>query len=163
MEFTTIRVAQKRSQIRLRAEVKYDMFSKELDKFIVINNIFSIDEGKKIFDYIEDQGPLKFMSERFKNLLEENNIKGLQFYPIIIENTDLKYFYYIENQCESIYKKDEDGDRIYGTFQIDLASWDGSDIFHLKDSGATVCTSRVKEIIEKAKITNVEFEDLSKY
>jgi hypothetical protein len=163
MEFTTIRVAQKRSQIRIKAKVKYDMFSKELNEFIIKNNIFRVDEGKKFFDYIEDQGPLKFMSEKFKNLIEDNDIKGLQFFPIIIEGTDVKYYYYIENQCNSIYEKDEDGDRIYGTFQVDLDSWDGSDIFYLKDSGATVCTPRVKEIIEKAKITNIEFEDLSNY
>jgi hypothetical protein len=163
MEFTTIRLAHKRSQILLKSKVKYDMFSKGLDEFIVKNNIFSINEGKKFFDYIGDQGPLQFMSEKFKNLIEDNNIKGIQFYPIIINGTDFKYYYYKENQCSSIYDKDEDGDRIYGTFKVDMASWDGSDIFYLKDSGATVCNTRVKEIIEKAKISNVEFQDLSKY
>lgn len=103
------------------------------------------------------------MSERFKNLIEENNIKGLEFFPIIIEGIDLNYYYYIEDECNSFYERDEDGDRVYGSFQIDLSTWSGTDIFYLKDSGATVCTLRVKEIIEKAKITNVEFEELSKY
>lgn len=165
MEFTTIMLGQKRSQIKLKSIVKYDMFNIYPDLlFIKENNNFKADEGKKFFDFIGDQGPLKFMSERLKNLLEDNGITGLKFFPIIIKGIDLKYYGYVKkNIINSIYKKDEDGDRIYGTFQVDMDSWDGSDIFSIKDCGATVCTLRVKEIIEKAKITNVEFEDLSKY
>ena len=38
--------------------------------------------------------------------------------------------------------------------------WDGSDIFYLEETFISVCTERVKEIIEKAKITNISFEPL---
>ncbi len=163
MKFTTIQLTHKRSEIILEAKVKYELFNSNLDDFVIKNNIFRIDEGTKLYDFIGDQGPLKFISENFKNLLEDNNITGLKYYPIIIEGENLKYYYYTTEQNNSIYEKDEDGDRIYGTFQVDIESWNGADIFYLKDSGATVCTLRVKEIIEKAKITNIDFEDLSNY
>lgn len=163
MEFTTIGLAHKRSEILLEAIVKYELFNSNLDEFVIKNNIFRIDAGKIFYDFIGDQGSLKFISETFKNLLEENNITGLKYYPIIIQGENLKYYYYTTEQNNSIYERDADGDRIYGTFQVDLESWNGADIFYLKDSGATVCTLRVKEIIEKAKITNIYFEDLSNY
>lgn len=163
MKFTTIRLANKRSQIRLEAKVKYELFSPFQEKFVIENNKFIVDEGNKFFDLIGDQGPLKFVSEKFKTIFEENKIAGITFYPIIIDGVDLSYYFYTLVECNSIYEKDEDGDRIYGTFQVDMSSWDGSEIFYLKDSGATVCSLRVKEIIEKNKLSNIEFEDLSEY
>lgn len=165
MEFYTIHLSQKRSQVKLQAKVKYDMFSifPELT-FIKENNVFTVDEGKKYFDFIGDQGPLEFMSERFKNLIEENNITGLEFFPIIIENFDLKYYGYVRMHIiNSIFENDDEGNLIHGSLKVDLDSWQGVEIFKLKNCGGMVCTSRVKEIIEKAKITNVEFDDLSKY
>lgn len=166
MNFYTIQLGQKRSQVRLRAKVKYDMFKiyPELT-FIKENNVFCVDEGKLFFDFIGDQGPLKFMSERVKNLIDENGITGLEFFPIIIEGIDLKYYGYVKKkQFNSLCEYDEDGDFIHGTIKVDMSSWDGkTDIFSIKDCGATVCTPRVKDILEKAKITNIEFEELSKY
>lgn len=166
MEFFTIQLGQKRSQVILKSKEKYDMFKiyPELI-FIKENNIFSVDDGKIFFDFIGDQGPLEFVSERFKSIIEENNISGLEFFPIIIEDIDLKYFGFVEKkQFNSLCEYDEDGDFIHGTLKVDLSSWDReTDIFSIKDSGATVCTARIKEIIEKAKITNIVFEDLSKY
>lgn len=47
--------------------------------------------------------------------------------------------------------------------QIDFASWTGEEFFYLKDSGATVCSLKVKELMGKNNITNVSFEDLDKY
>ncbi|MEN2402535.1 hypothetical protein GKZ90_0022280 [Flavobacterium sp. MC2016-06] len=164
MDFTTIILENKRSSVIIKANIKYDMFKIFPDLlFIKENNVFKVDEGKIFFDFIGDQGPLKFMSEQFKNLLEDNGIKGLEFFPIIMEGIDLKYYGYTKKTFNSYCKYDEDGDSVYGTFEVDMTLWDGSDIFFLKDSGATVCTPRVREIIEKAKITNVEFKDLSKY
>lgn len=68
-----------------------------------------------------------------------------------------------ETQIDSICEYDSDGDRIYGTFQIDFTSWDGEEFFYLKDSGATVCSLRIKELIIKNNISNVFFENLDRY
>ena len=165
MEFTTIVLENKSCSVIIKSNVKYDMFSIFPDLlFIKENNVFKVDEGNQFYDFIGDQGPLKFMSERFKNLLEDNAITGLDFFPKIIENSELKYFGFVKKSTiNSFCEYDEDGDSVYGTFEIDMDSWDGSDIFSLKDSGATVCTQRVREIIEKAKISNIEFRDLTKY
>ncbi len=151
MEFTTIVLGHKKSQVILEAKEKYKLFDLDQDDFVIKNNIFRIDEGRNFYDFIGDQGPLKFMSERFKYFLEINNVKGIKFYPICIEETDLKYFFFKTNTCNSFYDKDEDGDRIYGTFKVDITSWDGSDIFYLRDSGATVCTMRVKKYLKMQK------------
>lgn len=69
----------------------------------------------------------------------------------------------LETQIDSICEHDSDGDHIYGTFQIDFTSWNGEELFYLKDSGAIVCSLRVKELIERHNISNVSFEGLDKY
>lgn len=165
MNFTTIILENKKSAIIIKANTKYDLFNIFPDlSFIKENNVFQIAEGNTFFDFICDEGPLKFMSERFKNLLEDNNVTGIDFFPITIVDTDLKYYGYVKKSTiNALCEYDEDGDSVYGTFKVDMNSWDGSDIFSLKDSGATVCTQRVQKIIEKGLISNIEFRDLTKY
>lgn len=164
MKFTTIMLGNKKRQVRLQAEVKYDPFHifPNLD-FLKKNNNFYVDEGNVFYDYIGDQGPLKFVSDKFKELLETNGIKGVSFIPIKIKGSTLQYYALLETQIDSTCEYDSDGDRIYGTFQIDFASWNGEEFFYLKDSGATVCSLKVKELMVKNNITNVSFEDLDKY
>lgn len=164
MKFTTIMLGNKKSQVRLQSEVKYDPFHIFPNlHFLKNNDVFYIDEGRVFYDYIGDQGPLRFVSNKFKELLETNGVKGISFIPIKIKGSPLQYYVLLETQIDSICEYDSDGDRIYGTFQIDFASWNGEELFYLKDSGATVCSFRVRELIEKNNITNVSFEDLDKY
>ena len=164
MEFTTIRLAHKRSEIEIEAVKKYDIYSDVLTIATEHNN-FKIFKGTKFFDIIGLVDPWNFaISERFKNLLTQYNIKGWKVYPINIEGSEFKYYIIdIIGKAGIIREYDEDGDRIYGTTQVDKETWDSSDLFFIGDTKILVCTLRVKEIIEKAKITNIEFEDLSKY
>lgn len=127
------------------------------------NNLFHIDEGDVFHDFIGDQGPLRFISDNFKGLLENNGVKGVSFIPIKIYGSRLQYYAMLETQIDSICEHDSDGDHIYGTFQIDFTSWNGEELFYLKDSGAIVCSLRVKELIERHNISNVSFEGLDKY
>lgn len=115
------------------------------------------------YDFIGDQGPLRFISDNFKDLLENNGVKGVSFIPINIYGSRLQYYALLETQIDSICEHDSDGDHIYGTFQIDFTSWNGEGLFYLKDSGAIVCSLRVKELIERHNISNVSFEGLDKY
>ena len=152
MNFTTIMLGHKKKQVRLQSEEIYDPFHVFPNlQNVIKNNVFYIDEGNVFYDFIGDQGPLRFVSDKFKKLLESNG------------GSKLQYFAFVEAQVDSICEYDSDGDRIYGTFQIDFTSWNGEEIFYLKDSGATVCSLRVKELIEKNGITNITFEDLDKY
>lgn len=87
----------------------------------------------------------------------------MSFIPIRIRDSKLQYYTFTEAQINSICEDDSDGDRIYGTFQVDFTSWNSEEIFYLKDSGATVCSLRIKELIERNNISNVSFESLDKY
>lgn len=164
MDFTTIMLGHKKRQVRLQADVSYDSFQIFPNlQHIKDNNLFRIDEGDVFYDFIGDQGPLRFISDKFKDLLENNGVKGVSFIPIKIKGSRLQYYALSETQIDSICEYDSDGDRIYGTFQIDFTSWDGEEFFYLKDSGATVCSLRVKELIVKNNISNVFFENLDRY
>jgi esterase/lipase len=43
---------------------------------------------------------------------------------------------------------------------FNLSNWDGSDLFSVKNSRWIIVTERLKNIIEKAKLKNIEFEEL---
>jgi len=164
MEFTTIRLAHKKSEVEIESVIKYDIYS-DIPTIYKNNNLFKIHKGSKFYDAIGLVDPWNIaISDRFKNLLEKNEIKGWSCYPIKIEKTDLKYFIFeIIGRAGLICKYDEDGDVEYGTIEVELGTWDGSDIFNLGKGGIRIINSKVKGIIEEAKITNIEFEDLSKY
>ncbi len=46
---------------------------------------------------------------------------------------------------------------------LDLDTWDGSDIFLLKGTAYAFLTKRVKEIMEKSKLTNIEYLDIAEF
>lgn len=164
VNFTTIVLGNKKRQVRLRAEANYDPFRIfPYLQDVKNNNIFCVDEGDMFYDFIGDQGPLRFISEKFKDLLESSGVKEVSFIPIKIKDSKLQYYAFVETQINSRCDFDSEGDRIYGTFRIDFTSWNGEEFFYLKGSGATVCSFRVKELIEKNGITNVSFESLDKY
>ena len=164
MEFSTILLGNSKRQVRLQSEINYDPFRVFPDlQNVKNNNIFYVDEGNVFYDFIGDQGPLRFVSDRFKNILENGGTKGVSFIPIKIKGTDLKYYAFTEPQINSICERDADGDRIYGTFQIDFTSWNGEEFFYLRESGATVCSLRIKNLIKETHISNVRFENLNKY
>ena len=164
MEFKTIVLQNKKSAVEIQALKKYDIDS-NIPTILKNNDIFSIYKGTKFFDIISLMDPWNFaISEKFKCLLEENNITGWVCYPIIIQETNLKYYVLeIIGRAGLICEYDEDDGMVYGSLKVQKESWDGSDIFHVGDTGIIVCTNEVKDIIEKAKITNIEFDDLSKY
>ena len=85
MNFTTIMLGHKKKQVRLQSEEIYDPFHVFPNlQNVIKNNVFYIDEGNVFYDFIGDQGPLRFVSDKFKKLLESNGVKGLSFIPIRI-------------------------------------------------------------------------------
>lgn len=156
----------KKGAVRIEAKVEYESSASFDDpSFLRENNVFRVDEGKIFFDMIGYQDPWNFaISERFKNILEENNIKGWDCYPIIIEGVELKYYgFQITGKAGIISKFDEDGDRVYGSIKVDFETWDGSDIFSLGDTAIKVISTKLYEILVKSKTTNIEFDELDKY
>lgn len=164
MEFTTIRLAHKKSAVEIESLVKYDIYS-DIPTILRNNNSFRVFKGSNFYDFIGLVDPWNLaISEKFKNILEKNRITGWKAHPIEIEGVNLNYFILeIIGKAGIIRKYDEDGDRIYGTTEVDVSSWDGSNLFHIGDTGIRVCTINLIDLIEKEEITNVEFEDLCKY
>ena len=90
VNFTTIVLGNKKRQVRLRAEANYDPFRIfPYLQDVKNNNIFCVDEGDMFYDFIGDQGPLRFVSEKFKDLLESSGVKGVSFIPIKIKDSKL--------------------------------------------------------------------------
>ncbi len=162
--FYRILNARKKSAIGIEAKVKYD----DIDEFFKPNilkkeNKFSPYQGTKFFDLIAYCDPVNIaISEKLKNILEQNNITGWSYYPIEIEGTDLRYYgFQMLGKAGPVTNLDEDGFVPIDDIEFDVKTWDGSDIFNLEDAGGIkVCTPRVKEVLEKAKITNIGFEPL---
>lgn len=145
--------------------------------YVIFPVIFKHKYGKKIKDIIETGFPnLYLISERIKNLLEENNFTGWQTYDVKIfdkNNEELKGYYgfSITGRCGKIdYMKSVatpkklDNDlpliTVYKELHIGLDEWDGSDIFLPKGSFGIKVTKRVKEVLSYNKITNVIFTNL---
>ena len=66
------------------------------------------------------------------------------------------------NECGKInYAKAED--EVEG-LSVNLDEWDGSDMFQFKNwRGVIIVTEKVKEIIEKNKLKNIKFTDISEF
>ena len=102
------------------------------------------------------------ISERLKNILEEHNIKGWSCYPIIIENIEGNYYiFHLTGKGGEVTNREKDGCvPMFKPVKWNEAKWDGSEIFNIEGTAMKICTSKVKEIVEKAKLTNIEFEPL---
>lgn len=161
---TTLRLGDRRSAVHIESLVEYDIFS-DVHKTLKEHNRFRVYKGKKFFDLIGLKDPWNFaISKKFKDFLELNNVTGWDCYPIIIEKSDLQYYVFqVIAHANLLCKYDKDGDMKYGTIRVEKSSWDGSDIFLLGKGGIKVVSDKLRLLIEKAKITNVEFEELEKY
>lgn len=161
--FFTIESALKKGEIRLQSKVKYDTL-RILDNKTVLKkvNYFKIEKGSKYFDILTFSDSFFFaISEKFKLLLESNKINGLSTFPINIENSQEKYYGVIcYGKAGEITNLRALNDYETDHAEFDINTWDGSDIFNLNKSLLLVCTEKVKKLIEKSKISNIEFNPL---
>jgi hypothetical protein len=159
--FSTI--SQKRGAIAIESTIKYDYWEIAQDPTPLIkNNIFKVYRGQKPLDLIAYCECTNFaISERVKLLLEENKISGWSCYPIKIDKVEENYYsFQITGIGGEITNREKDGCvPMFKPIKWDEKGWDGSDIFRLKDSGVKVCTEKVKDLFDKAKITNIIFND----
>ena len=139
-----------------------------------------IENGKKLRDVLDMRYVSAYLiSDRMKNILEENKITGWKSYPVVIHD---KKGSIIEGyngfsivgksgpmdprrQPTEYYVRKWDGsvsdslDYIGGWF--DISTWDGSDIFILGESLWIIITKRLYKILKKEKITAIECERVS--
>lgn len=132
------------------------------DSVLINNNNFVIVKGKILYDLIPYNNSRFFaISDRLKNILEENDIKGIRFFPIRIESIYQLYFGIILTSKtgpilnrEAFLKREEEN------IKFDINTWDGCDIFTIEDTLLFVCTDKVYNLIKRHKITNVKIEPL---
>lgn len=123
---------------------------------------FKVAKGKKFFDIINfvDSSTHFAISNRFKQLLEDNGIVGWQTIPISIEDVHFEYFVFIPTSVVGPILNLEMVNRRLEPLKFDTSTWDGSGIFTLQNTLIYACTDSVKNLIEKANITNVYLKEL---
>ena len=154
----------KRGAIWVQARTPYDSLSMlPLDTILKENNTFYVARDKKWYDILpfNDSPALFAMSERVKCLLEDNHVTGWSCFPIVIENSNVTYYaFQVLLTAGEILNLQAVNDHITEHIEFDITTWDGSEVFTLQGTGLHVCTERVKLLLEKAKVTNLEFEPL---
>jgi hypothetical protein len=178
-EFLKFSEADIRGALRVRAEERY---FQDPDDFIGCREvpqrfpIFKQYMGKKVYDLIGTDYPeIYILSRKFVNVLEENKFTGWKTYSVKIVNEqkqDIDGFAvltvygkcgpHIEDLSEDV-MIDYPAGKFPGKkgFYFDPTTYDGSDIFLLGNSGHIIVHNRVKMVLEKAKISNVKFQNLT--
>lgn len=154
---------EKRGAVEIETNVPFETgrhipFNSEM----VVNNIFKISKGKIFYDIAGFVNSFEHfaISKRFKQLLVNNNVKGWTCFPIIIKGSDIEYFVFQPTSTAGeILNLREVNNYTEKNRRIDYSSWDGSEIFTLKNSTHIVCTEEVKQLLEKAGITNIDFQE----
>lgn len=136
-------------------------------------------EGKRFRDVLDMRWPSAYLiSDRMKNILEENKITGWKSYPVVIYDKkggiikgyngfsivgrsgplDLKN-QPIEPVIDDNGHITEYKEYVGGWF--DANTWDGCDVFIQDNSLRIIITDRLHKILKKEKITAIECERFS--
>lgn len=161
--FYKIFLKEQRGAYEIKPDFKYDYIEIAENPELLFNKLFKIYKGTKAMDLLGYCDPTNFaISRKLKIILEENNISGWSAYPIKIENIEDDYYgFQVVGKGGEVTNRDKYGDvPMFKPIKWNKEKWDGSDFFYIEDTLLKVCTERVKEIIEKAKITNIEFKPL---
>ena len=137
---------------------------------------FSASLGKKFFDFVLVSPGLNLISEKVYKLLMDNNITGWKGIPTIIhKHEDLKYYILtvtgrfgpldrsktqIVDSTKLIYNQTVKANQ--GLFFAE-DNGGGSDMFVAEEVNHTFVTEKVKTILEKNKVTNVEIINTKEY
>jgi hypothetical protein len=135
--------------------------------------------GKKWTDILTKSVSLHYVSDKFVNLLKENNITGWQTFPLsITDKQGNKVEGYsgfsimgkagkIDHSQSKIIEKQFAPNcpivKYYKGLYFDIEKWDGSDFFILEDTIKIIVTEKVYKIIKGNKLTNFRLENLMDY
>lgn len=113
---------------------------------------------------------LRLLSPRFVQVLEASKATGWTTWPVEIRTRrdgTLRHYrgLTVLGRCENLYFAGDPvdvGRRVKKRkgLAFDRATWDGSDVFCDERKGLILVTERLKNEMEKAKLTNVSFEDI---
>ena len=139
-------------------------------------------EGKRLGDIMSILPGYYLVSKRTYDIFKANNIAGVSFYQNVncikwvdrkgkvINDTRPQYVYMtIYGKCGSVFLSN--GKSIpkcpkCGALQLkiglktafNISYWDESDVFTHDFATGMICTEKIKDIIEKNKLTNFEFK-----
>lgn len=132
--------------------------------------------GNKEADILPE-GINLLLSEKFIRFLKKNNSTGLKYYPISIKDYKTKRkiskYFFIEPSkflLKTDWSKNIDNNYLFvGSLDYEnlfisfIFNFNNKeDIFGIKDTKYILVTKRLKELIEKAKLTNIKFENVYK-
>ncbi|MGV3629598.1 MAG: hypothetical protein ACO1O6_00235 [Bacteroidota bacterium] len=156
--------ADKKSRIEIQAIGDYDSLSLlTKGSTLELNNNFFVVRGTKWFDVTQfaDSVSNFAISKRIKEILEANNVTGWSCFPIVIKGYSEEYFaFQVISKAGRILNLESINNYETKFIEFDITTWDGSDIFTLERTTQIVITPKVKEILEKAKITNLDITHL---
>lgn len=134
------------------------------------NNIsfyFNSCEGNEMTDFIDNVFGWTIVSERFKNIMETNNIDGFQYLPTTVINKDNNKSEkcYVLNMIKVVDAIDLDNSeyiesrvKVFINRVINKDKINGEDVFKLKeDYDSIIISEKVKLIIENNKFTGFSF------
>ena len=138
--------------------------------------VFNVSMGKKFHDFVCVSAALTLISEKVYTLLMDNNITGWKRIPAPINGReDLKYYLLtITGRCGPIDKSRTqivDSTKLVYNQTVKAnqglffpeESWDGSDMFVSEYVNYTFVTEKVKTLLMKNKVTNVEIVNIKEY
>ena len=164
-KFYTIGGSYRRNAIFVDIESDYDEYEAFLDANIFkrIEENFKVSKGEKLFDIVQlryDSFNF-FISKRMKKILEENNIRGCDYILKPIDKIEEDYYlFHVNGKAGKITNLDKINNLEASNREFDIATWDGSEVFNLKDSAVIVCTQKVKDLLDLEKISNLEIDPL---
>ena len=138
-----------------------------------------IENGKKLRDVLDMRYVSAYLiSDRMKNILEENKITGWKSYPVVIHDKkgDIIEGYNgfsVVGRSGSLDLKNQPVEPViddnghitkykeYVGGWFDINTWDGSDVFIQDDSLRIIITDRLYKILKKEKLTAIECEHFS--
>lgn len=148
-----------RSPVKIQPLVKYDTL-KHLDAHstLAVDNVFKVVSGSVWYDVVQFADSLFFaISGRLKEIFESHQISGWSCFPIEIEDSEKRYFaFYPQAVVGRITNMDAINGYETDIHEFDISTWDGADIFTNEDTINVVCTERVKTLLEKNNVQNIE-------
>lgn len=137
------------------------------------------DQGRDLKDIIETGWPsLYLISKKTLDIFKKNSFTGWNVFPIEVfdkKGKEIKNYYgfSVTGRCGSIsfdksksikkqFSPNSPFENYYIGLYIGLDRWDGSDIFIPEGSLHIIMSKKLKIIMEKEKVSNIEFLNLSK-
>ncbi len=146
-------------------------------KNIILPLVFKQECGKKLTDMIRTGlGSLFLISQRMKDIIESHHLTGWKIFSVKIldkKNNEIAGYHGLSitgkcgppdyNKCGIIEKQmvpTGPVTKYYKGWHVGLDKWDGTDFFIPEGTTGIVISKRAADILKKAKITNLELENL---